>query len=61
VNDLNECDIKMLRILNDELPDEVWGASWTVCLEFLNGRGLCTRGPNYQITDKGREVLERNP
>lgn len=58
MSDLFESDRKMLRILNGEMPDEQWGSWWTPCLEYLKGRGFCTRGPNYQITDKGREFLK---
>lgn len=34
-----------------------WGAWVSACLESLSDAGLCTRGPNYQITDAGRAAL----
>ncbi len=55
--ELNEYDRKMLGILNGDFPNETWGAWWTPCLEFLSGLGLCTKGPNFQITTEGRRVL----
>lgn len=49
-------EIDVLKMLAGEREEE-WGAWVSACLEFLEGAGLCTHGPNYQITDKGREVL----
>jgi hypothetical protein len=51
-------EIEVLRMLNGEREGE-WGAWVGACLEFLEDAGLCTRGPNYQITDKGREALKQ--
>ena len=60
VDDLNKYEIKMLRILNNELPDAGWGSWWTPCLEFLCGRGLCKNIDSfYIITDKGRKLLSQ--
>jgi hypothetical protein len=49
-------EIEVLKMLAGEREGE-WGAWVGACLEFLSGSGLCTRGPNYQITAAGREAL----
>jgi len=49
-------EIEVLKMLNGDRPGE-WGAWVGACLEFLQGAGLCTRGPEYKITDAGRRVL----
>lgn len=54
--ELTSHDIEVLRMLNGERKPE-WGAWVGACLEFLSGHGLCTRGPNYQITDAGKRAL----
>lgn len=54
----NEYEIRVLRMLNGE-GEEEWGAWVGACLEFLQGAGFCTRGPNYRITDKGCDYLAR--
>jgi len=51
-----EHEIAVLQMLSGDRPGE-WGAWVGACLEFLEGAGLCTRGPNYQITQKGRDFL----
>ena len=53
-----EHEIRVLRMLNGE-GEEKWGAWVVACLEFLQSAGFCTRGPNYRITDKGRDYLAR--
>ena len=52
----NEHEIEVLEMLNGE-REGTWGAWVAACLEFLSGAGLCTRGPNYKITNEGREFL----
>lgn len=54
--ELTSDDIEVLRILNGERQGE-WGAWVGACLEFLSDRGLCTGGPNYQITEEGKRAL----
>jgi hypothetical protein len=56
LSELTSDDIEVLRILNGERQGE-WGAWVGACLEFLSDHGLCTRGPNYQITDAGKRAL----
>jgi hypothetical protein len=60
MTEIVQYEIDVLRMMagGSELP---WGAAMSVVLGYLSGRGLCTRGPNYQITDKGREVLAAHP
>lgn len=53
---LSSHEIKVLEMLDGRREAE-WGAWVGACLEFLAGDGLCTRGPNYQITDSGRLAL----
>lgn len=50
-------ELKVLRSLNGDIEPLEWGAWVGACLEFLSGDGYCTRGPNYNITDKGRAYL----
>lgn len=52
----NEHEIEVLRMLAGE-REAKWGAWVGACLEFLTEAGLCTRGPNYKITDAGRRTL----
>lgn len=52
----NEHEIEVLQMLNGDRPGE-WGAWVGACLGFLSEAGLCTRGPKYQITNRGREAL----
>jgi hypothetical protein len=54
--DLTEHEIEVLKMMNGQREGE-WGAWVGACLEFLQGHGLCTRGPNYQLTDEGKRVL----
>lgn len=56
---LTQYEIDVLRMM-DGGPDLPWGAAMSVALEFLSGRGLCTRGPSYQITEAGRRALSEN-
>lgn len=56
---LTSHEIEVLRMLAGEIP-ATWGAWVAACLEYLSGVGLCTRGPNYQITDSGRVWLANN-
>lgn len=53
---LTEYEIKVLEMLAGERPGK-WGAWVSACLEYLSGAGLCTRGPNYKITEAGRAKL----
>jgi len=56
-NEPTSHEVEVLRMLNGEV-DFPWGAWVGACLEFLSGSGYCTRGPNYQITDKGKDYLK---
>jgi len=51
-----ENEIEVLQMLDGTRSAE-WGAWVWACLEILSGAGLCSRGPKYQITDKGRAAL----
>lgn len=55
-----EHEIEVLRLLAGE-PNRVgaWGAWVGACLEFLEDAGLCTPGPNYVITEAGRQALRQ--
>jgi len=55
-SDLLPLDLAVLESMNGG-PEVSWGAAVTSSLEFLSDHGLCTRGPSYQITDKGREAF----
>src|SRR5690606_594206 len=55
--DLTEHEIEVLAMLNGDRSGE-WGSWVAACLEFLAEAGLCTRGPNYQITEAGRAALK---
>lgn len=57
-SDLTSHEIEVLRMLASERQGE-WGAWVSACLESLEGRGLCTRGPDYQITASGRDLIDR--
>lgn len=50
-------EYEVLEMLNGDRKGE-WGAWVGACLEFLSGAGLCTRGPQYQITDAGKQALK---
>ncbi|CAM5420925.1 hypothetical protein ATER59S_02394 [Aquamicrobium terrae] len=50
-------ELEVLEMLAG-IRSATWGAWVSACLESLFDMGLCTRGPNYQITDAGRAVLE---
>lgn len=50
-------EIEVLEILAGEREGR-WGAAIGAALEFLGDAGLCTRGPNYQITEAGRAALK---
>lgn len=54
---LNSFEIEVLEMLAGK-RDGQWGAWVGAVLGTLSGRGLCTRGPNYQITDSGRAAVE---
>lgn len=49
-------EIRVLWMM-DGGPKVNWGAAMSESCEYLAGRGLCTRGPNFQITAAGREAL----
>jgi len=53
---LDPYEIDLLRMMTGG-PEMPWGAAMSVALEYLAGRGFCSRGPNYQITEAGRLVL----
>lgn len=53
---LNQYEIELLEMLNGG-PELPWGAAMSEALEYLAGRGLCTRGPDYRITTQGKMVL----
>lgn len=53
---LNEYEIEVLEMLAGKREGE-WGAWVGACLESLEDFGLCTSGPNYQITEAGREIV----
>jgi hypothetical protein len=58
---INQYEIEVLEMLSgDREGDGEWGAWVGACLEFLSGAGLCTKGPAFQITPKGREELARH-
>jgi hypothetical protein len=54
---ITEHEYKVLEMLAGKREGE-WGAWVSACLEFLQGGGLCTSGPNYKITEKGLKALE---
>ena len=54
---LTEHEIRVLKMADGSEPF-VWGAWVGACLGFLAGGGYLTRGPNYNITQKGREFLD---
>lgn len=54
---LTSHEIEVLEMLGGKREGQ-WGAWVSACLETLSGMGLCTRGPNYQITPAGRAALE---
>lgn len=56
---LTSHEIEVLQTMVGECEPAPWGARTTACLESLAGHGLCTDGPRYIITDKGREELAR--
>jgi hypothetical protein len=56
LSELNSHEIEVLEMLSGQRKPE-WGAWVGACLEFLSDRGLCTSGPNYQITDEGKRAL----
>lgn len=49
-------EIEVLEMLAGKRKGQ-WGAWVAVCLENMADAGLCTRGPNYRITDAGRVAL----
>ncbi len=53
---LSGYEIRVLWMM-DGGPKLDWGAAMSVSCEHLAGRGLCTYGPNFQITDAGRQAL----
>lgn len=53
-------EIEVLEMLAGT-REPVWGSWVSACLERLAEEGLCTRGPNYQITAAGLKLLERKP
>lgn len=55
---LTDYDFEVLRAMAGERTMPLWGAALSITLEFLAGTGFVTRGPNYQITDKGRKYLD---
>lgn len=59
-NDLTTFEVEVLEMLAGQREGR-WGAWVGECLESLSGKGLCTHGPNYQITPAGRAALSPNP
>lgn len=55
---LTSHEIELLQVMAGEREPSGWGAWVSVCLEALVGGGYITRGPNHQITDAGRAVLD---
>lgn len=53
---LNEYEWEVLEIMDGRRQCQ-WGAWVSACLESLEGFGLVTPGPNYQLTDAGRAML----
>lgn len=53
---LSGYEIRVLWMM-DGGPELNWGAAMSVACEHLAGRGLCTYGPNFRITDVGRQAL----
>lgn len=53
---LNGYEIRILWMM-DGGPELPWGGAMGVACEYLAGRGFCTRGPNFHITDAGRQAL----
>jgi len=60
---LCEYEINLLRLMaGEDVPDMQWGAAMGACLGFLKGSGLVRSvGGKYEITDKGRKVLNDQP
>ncbi len=57
-DELNQHEIDVLRILNGEdVPGWTYGAAMMVCCDYLKGRGYASG--MYDITDKGRQYLEK--
>lgn len=59
--DPSEHEIRVMKMLRGD-PDHQypWGSWVGACLEFLSEDGLVTRGPHYQLTERGRAFLEDN-
>lgn len=53
---LTKHELRVLQMLAGECPGE-WGAWVSEVLEDLESLGLCTQGPNCQITDRGLDAL----
>lgn len=52
---LTDSERQVLQMLAGERQGE-WGAWVSACLEALRDYGLCTSGPNYQLTEAGRRA-----
>jgi hypothetical protein len=52
----NSHEIEVLKMLDGEREGE-WGAWVGACLDCLEEAGMCTNGPRYLITEKGRVAL----
>ena len=48
----------ILRSLNGEdVAGLTWGATMSVAVEWLQGKGFVTRGSNVKITEAGRKAI----
>lgn len=58
--DLTDHEVYLLEILAESRRGGrgEWGSWMGAALESLQGKGYCTRGPHYHITDRGREALD---
>lgn len=59
MSEITSHELDVLEMMAGRREGE-WGAWVSACLEYLSGFGLCTRGPRYTITDKGRAVLDQH-
>lgn len=59
MTDLCEHEITLLRAMNGEHLLDGWGSWFGEAVSGLRSHGYCSRLPNAQITEKGREFLRR--
>lgn len=60
MTDLNKHELELLRHMNgEETTITHWGSWLAEAAKVLAGHGYCSRLPNAQITEKGREFLRR--